>query len=72
MQADQFRPERMLDGKFEALPVSPPAHGVSHRQWLHGSNLVVFKPNAWQPFGFGMRGCIVSRPAEKYSPLLRY
>ncbi|KAI0763546.1 bifunctional P-450/NADPH-P450 reductase [Trametes elegans] len=33
--ADQFRPERMLDGKFEALP-----------------------PNAWQPFGFGMRGCI--------------
>jgi cytochrome P450/NADPH-cytochrome P450 reductase len=30
-----FRPERMLDGKFEALP-----------------------PNAWQPFGFGMRGCI--------------
>ncbi|KAM5540781.1 hypothetical protein V8D89_005425 [Ganoderma adspersum] len=33
--ADRFRPERMLDGKFEALP-----------------------PNAWQPFGFGMRGCI--------------
>ena len=22
MQADRFRPERMLDGKFEALPVS--------------------------------------------------
>ncbi|KAI0354817.1 fatty acid hydroxylase [Trametes cingulata] len=33
--AEKFRPERMLDGKFEALP-----------------------PNAWQPFGFGMRGCI--------------
>ncbi|KAM5535289.1 hypothetical protein V8D89_011043 [Ganoderma adspersum] len=33
--ADHFRPERMLDGKFEALP-----------------------PNAWQPFGFGMRACI--------------
>ncbi|KAJ7794087.1 fatty acid hydroxylase [Mycena olivaceomarginata] len=33
--ADEFRPERMLDGKFEALP-----------------------PNAWQPFGFGARGCI--------------
>ncbi|KIP12117.1 hypothetical protein PHLGIDRAFT_98480 [Phlebiopsis gigantea 11061_1 CR5-6] len=33
--ANDFRPERMLDGKFEALP-----------------------PNAWQPFGFGMRGCI--------------
>ncbi|KAI0770681.1 fatty acid hydroxylase [Fomes fomentarius] len=33
--ADQFRPERMLDGKFETLP-----------------------PNAWQPFGYGMRGCI--------------
>ncbi|KAH8107855.1 bifunctional P-450/NADPH-P450 reductase, partial [Cristinia sonorae] len=33
--ADKFRPERMLDGKFEALP-----------------------PNAWQPFGYGMRGCI--------------
>ncbi|RPD57416.1 bifunctional P-450/NADPH-P450 reductase [Lentinus tigrinus ALCF2SS1-7] len=33
--ADKFRPERMLDGKFEALP-----------------------PNAWQPFGYGSRGCI--------------
>ncbi|KAF9812238.1 hypothetical protein IEO21_06278 [Rhodonia placenta] len=33
--ADEFRPERMLDGKFEALP-----------------------PNAWQPFGHGMRACI--------------
>ncbi|KAL6298881.1 cytochrome P450 [Sparassis latifolia] len=33
--ANEFRPERMLDGKFEALP-----------------------PHAWQPFGFGMRGCI--------------
>ncbi|KAJ7128256.1 fatty acid hydroxylase [Mycena filopes] len=33
--AEVFRPERHLDGKFEALP-----------------------PNAWQPFGFGMRGCI--------------
>ncbi|KAH9948045.1 bifunctional P-450/NADPH-P450 reductase [Amylocystis lapponica] len=33
--ANEFRPERMLNGKFEALP-----------------------PNAWQPFGFGMRGCI--------------
>lgn len=32
---DDFRPERNLDGKFEALP-----------------------PNAWQPFGFGMRACI--------------
>uniref|UniRef100_A0A0W0F1E3 Putative fatty acid hydroxylase n=1 Tax=Moniliophthora roreri TaxID=221103 RepID=A0A0W0F1E3_MONRR len=33
--AEEFKPERMLDGKFEALP-----------------------PNAWQPFGYGMRGCI--------------
>ncbi|KAJ7636254.1 bifunctional P-450/NADPH-P450 reductase [Roridomyces roridus] len=33
--AELFRPERMLDGKFEALP-----------------------SNAWQPFGFGTRGCI--------------
>ncbi|KAF5345044.1 hypothetical protein D9758_010444 [Tetrapyrgos nigripes] len=33
--ANEFRPERMLDGKFETLP-----------------------PNAWQPFGFGTRGCI--------------
>ncbi|KAJ7138272.1 bifunctional P-450/NADPH-P450 reductase [Mycena epipterygia] len=33
--AEEFRPERMLDGKFEALP-----------------------SNAWQPFGFGLRGCI--------------
>ena len=31
----EFKPERMLDGKFEALP-----------------------PNAWQPFGYGVRGCI--------------
>ncbi|KAF7299882.1 Fatty acid hydroxylase [Mycena chlorophos] len=31
----EFRPERMMDGKFEALP-----------------------PNAWQPFGFGLRACI--------------
>ncbi|KAK0214536.1 fatty acid hydroxylase [Armillaria fumosa] len=33
--AEEFQPERMLDGKFEAAP-----------------------PNAWQPFGFGLRGCI--------------
>ncbi|KAF7976157.1 hypothetical protein HWV62_7475 [Athelia sp. TMB] len=33
--AKEFKPERMLDGKFEALA-----------------------PNAWQPFGFGMRACI--------------
>lgn len=31
----EFKPERMLDGKFEALP-----------------------PNAWQPFGNGVRACI--------------
>ncbi|KAF7367846.1 Fatty acid hydroxylase [Mycena sanguinolenta] len=34
-EAEEFRPERHLDGKFESLP-----------------------PNAWQPFGFGLRGCI--------------
>ncbi|KAL0949758.1 hypothetical protein HGRIS_009796 [Hohenbuehelia grisea] len=33
--AAEWKPERMLDGKFEALP-----------------------PNAWQPFGYGARGCI--------------
>nr|BAL05159.1 cytochrome P450 [Phanerodontia chrysosporium] len=33
--AEEFRPERMLDGKFEALP-----------------------PDAWQPFGAGIRSCI--------------
>ncbi|KAJ7626813.1 cytochrome P450 [Roridomyces roridus] len=33
--AEEFRPQRMMDGKFEALP-----------------------PNAWQPFGFGVRACI--------------
>ncbi|KAJ7181531.1 fatty acid hydroxylase [Mycena crocata] len=33
--AEIFRPERNLDGKFESLP-----------------------PNAWQPFGYGLRGCI--------------
>ncbi|KAI0770686.1 fatty acid hydroxylase [Fomes fomentarius] len=37
--AEKFRPERMLDGKFENLP-----------------------PNAWQPFGFGMRACTASIP----------
>ncbi|KAK7678479.1 hypothetical protein QCA50_018539 [Cerrena zonata] len=30
-----FKPERMMDGKFEQYP-----------------------PNAWQPFGYGSRGCI--------------
>jgi len=33
--ANDFRPERMLDGGFEALP-----------------------PNAWKPFGHGVRSCI--------------
>ncbi|KAJ7208967.1 fatty acid hydroxylase [Mycena pura] len=33
--AEEFRPERHLNGAFEALP-----------------------PNAWQPFGFGVRACI--------------
>ncbi|KAK7052834.1 hypothetical protein VNI00_004153 [Paramarasmius palmivorus] len=33
--AEEFKPERMLDGKFETLP-----------------------PNAWQPFGYGVRACI--------------
>ncbi|KAF5345038.1 hypothetical protein D9758_010421 [Tetrapyrgos nigripes] len=33
--AEEFHPERMLDGKFDSLP-----------------------PNAWQPFGYGMRSCI--------------
>ncbi|KAF7312568.1 Fatty acid hydroxylase [Mycena indigotica] len=33
--AEEFKPERMMNGKFEALP-----------------------PNAWQPFGFGLRACI--------------
>jgi cytochrome P450/NADPH-cytochrome P450 reductase len=41
-----FRPERMLDGKFEALP-----------------------PNAWKPFGNGMRGCI-GRPFAWQESLL--
>jgi cytochrome P450/NADPH-cytochrome P450 reductase len=40
------RPERMLDGKFEALP-----------------------PNAWKPFGNGMRGCI-GRPFAWQESLL--
>ncbi|KAE9393363.1 cytochrome P450 [Gymnopus androsaceus JB14] len=33
--ANEFHPERMLNGKFDSLP-----------------------PNSWQPFGFGIRGCI--------------
>ncbi|KAH9922470.1 cytochrome P450 [Fomitopsis serialis] len=33
--ADEFKPERMLEENFAKLP-----------------------PNAWQPFGYGMRGCI--------------
>ncbi|TRM66771.1 cytochrome P450 [Schizophyllum amplum] len=33
--ANEFCPERMMNGRFERLP-----------------------PNAWQPFGYGARGCI--------------
>ncbi|KAJ7601926.1 fatty acid hydroxylase [Mycena polygramma] len=51
--AEEFRPERLLDGKFEALPVC-----VS-LQIIRGVGLTrCTQPNAWQPFGFGMRGCI--------------
>ncbi|KAJ3999405.1 cytochrome P450 [Lentinula boryana] len=35
LDAEEFKPERMLKENFELLP-----------------------PNAWQPFGFGMRSCI--------------
>ena len=52
-----FRPERMLDGKFEALPVSPPH---SYQAWYDKLTCHMFQPSAWQPFGFGLRGCIVS------------
>lgn len=39
---DVFRPERFLNGGFEALP-----------------------PNAWRPFGFGVRSCIGKAFAEQ-------
>ena len=51
--AQLFRPERMLDGKFEAAP-------VSYCAFLLTSWLTYFEPHAWQPFGFGIRACIVS------------
>jgi cytochrome P450/NADPH-cytochrome P450 reductase len=44
--ADDFRPERMLDGGFDRLP-----------------------PDAWKPFGNGMRGCI-GRPFAWQESLL--
>ena len=40
--ADDFRPERLLNGGFESLP-----------------------PNAWKPFGNGMRACIGRAFAEQ-------
>lgn len=45
----------MLDGKFEAMPVRfrPKAPHLD-------DILMHIQPNAWQPFGFGVRGCIVS------------
>lgn len=40
-----FRPERMMDGKFESLPVS-----LYYCRYV-AVLLTVLKPNAWQPFG---------------------
>lgn len=40
-----FRPERMMDGKFEALPVRLLPFSVL------AAKLIILKPNAWQPFG---------------------
>ncbi|EJD45553.1 fatty acid hydroxylase [Auricularia subglabra TFB-10046 SS5] len=49
--ADEFKPERMLEGKFEALPVR------AHRS--ESSGLTPFaQTKAWLPFGNGARGCI--------------
>jgi cytochrome P450 / NADPH-cytochrome P450 reductase len=42
----------MLDGKFEALPVSVLSFSFAN------SLLKQDQPNAWQPFGFGLRACI--------------
>jgi cytochrome P450/NADPH-cytochrome P450 reductase len=45
-QAEEFKPERMMDGKFEKLPVR------SHLSIIHKWLLIsILKPNAWQPFG---------------------
>jgi cytochrome P450 / NADPH-cytochrome P450 reductase len=44
----------MLDGKFEALPVSICS---LHIQVLSRTN-INFQRNAWQPFGYGLRACI--------------
>lgn len=54
-QAEEFKPERMLDGKFEALPVSTLLNA-----WPTVAHLTCVQSNAWQAFGFGMRACIVS------------
>ena len=52
---DAFRPERNLDGKFEALPVSIFSARFTYEDLIR----FLHQPNAWQPFGFGMRACIV-------------
>lgn len=59
-QGEDFRPERMLDGKFEALPVRIVLFSLLEiDDILTKSHFLTSQPNAWQPFGFGMRGCIV-------------
>lgn len=45
----------MMDGEFEKLPVRCAAL-VALPLLM---SLAFCKPNSWQPFGYGMRGCIV-------------
>ncbi|KAF8713295.1 cytochrome P450, partial [Rhizoctonia solani] len=49
---EEFKPERMLDGRFEALPV-----GIQ-LCFSDFKGLSLVQPKAWIPFGSGSRACI--------------
>ena len=53
--AEVFRPERMMGGAFEKLPVR-----IIHCLPFVHILTVSKKYQAWQPFGYGLRACIVS------------
>ncbi|KAF8755039.1 cytochrome P450 [Rhizoctonia solani] len=52
---EEFKPERMLDGRFEALPV-----GIQ-LCFSDFKDLSLVQPKAWIPFGSGSRACIIKQ-----------